>query len=203
MVRDWGPVHTELGTVTEVGDGRVVLDGGWSWPGSLFPDDVAVGEMYIVQSVKGSTPRTVARVVSHKTDEDLDREHEEMVAGFKRDRDRLLEEHREEWTAREKALPKPLRDRLANFREKGRDFDSDGWGYELVICELAVLYSRSGGEDTDEIMAYAHEQGTSGNQHDYAKVLGRMLSDEPEQVGTTVSALSPLGSGAYYEGSEA
>lgn len=198
--------HSEEGVVTEVSENRVNF-GSWSWPKSIFPEDVAVGERYIVESVLGSTPSGVYRCTWYKTDAELDADHQAMVAKFDADRQASLERHREEWAAREAALPAPLRARLENFRARGHNFDANGWGYELVVAELAVLYAQQDAaaddavplEDTEEIMAYADREGTSGNQHDFAKALARALVRNPEVLGETVSALSPLGTGAYYD----
>lgn len=200
--------------VTEVSESRVNF-GSWSWPRDIFPDDVGVGERYIVQSVLGSTPSGIFRCTWYKTDEELEADHRAMVAKFDADRQASLEANREDWARREAALPEPLRARLENFRAKaaavGNNFDANGWGYELVVAELAVLYARQEVTaaddkekftDTDEIMAYAHREGTSGNQHDFAKALARCLIQEPAKVGETIAALSPLGSGAYYDARE-
>ena len=78
--------------------------------------------------------------VDRKTDADLKREHEEMVAGFKEKNLKRLEQNREDWTRREAELPQWLRDRLEHFHATGKEnFEIEGWGYELVACEIAAL----------------------------------------------------------------
>ncbi len=145
-----------------------------------------------------------------KTDEELDAEHAEWQKKWRQEKIDRLEENREAWTAREAALPAWLGDRLATFREKGTDFELEGWGYELVICELAAAYAEQGEEilgkdsfsvvDSPAVKKISEEQGTSGNQHGMALALAQAHLEDPERsMGGTVSALSPLGSGAFYD----
>lgn len=144
----------------------------------------------------------VAEWLWHKTDADLDREHAEWKAAWEAEKAATLAANRADYLRREGLLPLSLRRRLDRFHANGEEeFKRDGWGYELVICELAVLYAESGQEDTDAVSEYASEHGTSGNQHDYAKSLSRLLTDDPEDenaVANSVSALSPLTGNADY-----
>jgi hypothetical protein len=204
--------------IEKIENGIVHWDDGWVFGG--VPEDVlpllAVGDMYIMETrdhprhrghrnfsmVVGMATNTPDPVwLWRKTDEQLDQEHKEMVSGFQRRRQEELDKHREDWTKREAALPEPLRARLQRFRDSGGDFDRDGWGYELVICELAVLYHYSNQEDTEDIKAYARREGTSGNQHDYAKALSRELAQgHLDVVANSVSALSPITGDPDYSG---
>jgi len=79
-------------------------------------------------------------------------------------------------------------------------FELEGWGYELVVCELAALYAKSNCADDETIDSYAREQGTSGNQHGIAKSLARAHLAGASLAGT-VSALSPLTGDPFYAGS--
>lgn len=210
--------------VIESIDGRTVsFADGWCFGG--VPEDVLptlhVGVEYL-QETRGFALVTgmatcyrtrrgepvVGEWLWHKTDSDLDREHAEMVAGFKAHREAELAAHREDWTRREAALPSPLRRRLERFRANGGDeFDTDGWGYELTICELAVLYAGAGGMETAEVGAYAAENGTSGNQHDFARLLARELAkddmESEDVVANAPSALTPLTGNVDYSGADA
>lgn len=158
----------------------------------------------IVQETRGFSQITGWRDgpdwIIHKSDADLAREHAEMVAGFDRRRREELAKHRDEWQARTDALPEWLRERIATFQERGgEEFAKDGWGYELVVAELAALYTPSDDyADNDAVMAVAREMGTSGNQHDMAKALARRHHEGMTLAGT-VSALSPLTGSAFYE----
>ena len=195
--------RNEEGLVTEVDD-RVMLNG-WSMPKHIFPEDVAVGQRYIVQTVRGSPPCAVFRATYYQSDEELEQQHQDYVSNWQKEKQATLEKHREEWTRREADLLPELRSRLENFREKsGGAFDVEGWGYELCVCELAQIYlnglQRFGKIQEDEhVAAYGAEHGTSGSQHEYAKALAKVLLDRPEEVGQTISALAPLGSGPYYD----
>lgn len=137
-----------------------------------------------------------------KTDEDIEREHRELVERFRREDEERLQANREQWMEREKALPSWLRERLEHFRAVGgHDFEREGWGYELAICELAALYSPDDDfADNDRVMAYAKEHGTSGNQHEFAEALARRHHANPDaSMAGTVSALSPITGSAFYE----
>lgn len=132
-----------------------------------------------------------------KTDADLEAEHAALMARWEQDKRDRLERNRAKWAAREAGLPDWIRCRLEHFRDTGGDFDVEGWGYELVVAELAVLYADSAGEDTPEIETYGRREGTSGNQHDMAKALAHAHRDGIGLAGT-VSALSPLTGKAGY-----
>lgn len=144
----------------------------------------------------------VAEWLWHKTDADLDREHAKMIARFAAEREETLRQNQEDWLRREALLPLSLRRRLDRFHANGgHSFKTDGWGYELTVCELAVLYAASKQEESAAIKQYAREHGTSGNQHDYAKALSRYLTDDPadeDAVANSVSALSPITGDADY-----
>jgi hypothetical protein len=201
--------HEEIVTVdrknpSKDGGATLHFTNGWA---CYAPPEVAnrvhVGSV-IVQETRNLSLITGWRDASgwilHKSDAGLAREHEEMVEGFKRERRERLAKHRDEWQARTDALPDWLRDRIATFQERGgADFETDGWGYELVVAELAALYTPTDDfADNDAVMAVAREQGTSGNQHDMAKALARAHYKGMSLAGT-VSALSPLTGNSFYE----
>ena len=196
--------RTEPWTIASKDRSSIGATSGWHVG---LPEPVAarveVGQTYTVEFIGTQITGIVidGEWAFRKSDQDLERERQEFRERMNREHEELLLQHRDEWRRREKALPVPLRQRLIHFREKGgRTFDRDGWGYELVVCELAALYQASSGEDTEEIDAYGCENGTSGNQHDYAKALAKMLDSEPEKVGQTVSALTPITGDPYYAG---
>lgn len=139
--------------------------------------------------------------VYRQSDEDLAQEHIDMVARHDREREELLEKNRENWTEREAALPEYIRLRLDYFREKAgkNHFEINGWGYELVICELVVLYLESNFTDTDVLMEFSRSHGSSGNQHDIAKALAKYLyEDRSRTLYGTVAGLAPLTGSADY-----
>jgi hypothetical protein len=151
-----------------------------------------VGKTYEVETVNWSLVtglRDAYGWLFRKSDQDLEEDHRKMIEGFDRkDRERLAA-HRDEWTAREAALPEWARARLARFREAGgENFELKGWGYELIVCELAVLYAVG---DQAGVDALAEREGTSGNQHDCAEALAKHGDVLP-------AALSPLTGSADY-----
>jgi hypothetical protein len=139
----------------------------------------------------------------HRSDEELETAYREMAASFRRRNEELLKESREDWAAREAALPDDLRARLEFFRERGGyEFEVEGWGYELTVCELAALYRQAGVDDEGaiieslEVDAYAGLHGTTGNQHAVAKLIVEASNPlrpdrmEPKEI---PGALTPLG----------
>lgn len=142
---------------------------------------------------------------NRKSDQDLEREHQEFVANIDRRHREQLTQRRDEWIGREENLPGWLKERIHFFHISGGDkFELDGWGYELIICELAALYAASPNfEDNDAINEFARREGTSGNQHGMAKALAKAHLAEPDRsLAGTVSALSPLTGNAFYEPEE-
>ena len=120
-----------------------------------------------------------------KSDQDIQRQHEEWQRDSVEKHNAHVEEHREEWTQREAALPDWLKSYMTEAREENDEFESAlmGWGYALVACELAAMYANMGEgildknvysvEDTDEISEFARTNGTSGNQHGFALTLAK------------------------------
>jgi len=198
----------EIVTITGLGGGIHMSSGWTTGHRDALRDRLVVGMEVGVETRNLSTITgwllPGGEWVDRKTDADLNREHEEMVAGFARQRREEMDKHRADWQARTDALPDWVRTRIESFREKsGEQFELDGWGYEMVIAELAVLYVEQD-PDADEpadgpIMTYAREHGTSGNQHDFAKALARAHVDDPAfSLAGTVSALSPITGSADY-----
>lgn len=207
--------------------GSLESEDGWGFGGHpsltvLVPGDVVELEHHGV----GAIGRPIVGVrrrggewLYRKTDQQIEDERAAMLAGFDRRRREQLDENRYDWTAREAALPEWLRDRLATFHERGGEhFELDGWGYELVICELAALYAADGAwvegalpiddawerlrvPDPEPVAKIAAEQGTSGNQHQVAQALALAHVREPDRsLGGTRSALTPLTGDPDYSG---
>ena|SRR6266702_5905600 len=202
-------LETQTVTAIELGeDGSAAVTGSNGWTAgapAVVAARLSKGSEYDLETRGGPFGRIcgwrVAGVwLDRKSDQRMDAEHAEMVAGFDRRRREELAEHRSEWIGREENLPGWLKERIHVFHERGGEqFELDGWGYELVVCELAALYADSGGQDSAAVMAFAEEQGTSGNQHDCAKALARRHGSGDSLAGT-VAALSPLTGRAFYEG---
>ncbi|QNJ57958.1 hypothetical protein SEA_HITTER_61 [Gordonia phage Hitter] len=132
------------------------------------------------------------------TDEDLAAESRRQSEDFERRKREQLDAHREEWTAREAELPDWIRARLDNFRTRAgtERFELEGWGYELAIAELAVAYADGNEAEVDRI---GEEYGTSGNQHDMAKLLAKTHAEGGDaDIANSVSALAPLTGSADY-----
>lgn len=214
--------HIEIVRVAKVHEGgHVTWSNGWSFGG--IPEEhraaLTEGTWVVVETTRltlvtgvalwlpedGSNGTIVDTWLWRKTDADLEQEHADMLANIQREQDQRWAEKRDDWHRREAQLPHPLRRRLMRFRDNGgHDFETGGWGYELVVCELAVLYATSGQTDDDTIAEYAQREGTSGNQHDYAKQLSKLLTDDlndQDKVANSVAALAPISGDADYSGS--
>lgn len=207
--------HLDVAAVKSLDDG-VHFVSGWSFgPPEEHKALFELWGEYLIETGRGNQITGAATIrrtpdgllvdqwLWHKSDQELEREHAEWVADLNRRREETLEAHREDWARREQELPGALRRRLERFRANGgHEFDREGWGYELVICELAVLYAASGQVDDDNVTKYSRREGTSGNQHDFAKALSRGLgTDDPadeDAVANSVSALSPITGDADY-----
>lgn len=190
--------RTNTLTVKSIKDGRLNLSDGWSHP--MPPengDRIKEGDTITVES-RGTTDlgwMLDGEWLYRKSDEQVQQERIDMLARFDLERERALEKYRDDWARREAALPENIRLRLDYFREKAgkHHFEVNGWGYELMICELVVLYLASGLEDVPSIMEYAKENGASGNQHGCAKALASSLkSGHLVNLYGTVSGLVPL-----------
>lgn len=158
-----------------------------------------VGGAYELETVNYSQVtglRDSAGWLYRLSDQDLDEQHRQLLADIEA-RDRAeLDKYRDDWTRREAALPAWARDRIAVFRAAGGEkFELKGWGYELAVCELAVLYVTGDRAGVDE---YAREHGTSGNQHDCAEYIARLAREDESRVGLVPAALAPLTGSADY-----
>lgn len=188
-------------------DGRGAITGSGGWTAGApkeVIDLLSVGDEYELETHNFSTItgwRVGGKWIERKSDETLADDRQKMLDGFARRDRETLERNRDDWSKRELALPVWLAARLATFHEKGGEqFELSGWGYELTICELAVLYVASNLEDDDSVNAFSREHGTSGNQHDAAKAIAHQrLADPNISMAGTISALSPLTGSAFYE----
>lgn len=200
--------RVEYVTVKSV-EGGVAFDNGWGTAGTPEVRARLKPGMVVGLEQRGNTIvgwLVDDQWVMRKSDEELDAERAEWKAKWEQEKREHLEANREDWTRREAALPDWIRARLEHFRateESPGSFDREGWGYELIIAELAVMYldgvdpsdytgtDRFEFKDTPAIMDFAREQGTSGNQHGVAEALARAHLEGTNLAGT-ISALSPL-----------
>jgi hypothetical protein len=146
--------------------------------------------------------RTHGRWLKRLSDQDIEREHAAWKEKWEQDKRDQLAANILEYTAQEAALPEWVRCRIEYFHEKGgENFLLNGWGYELVVARLAVAYFASGGVDDDEVNRISHEEGTSGNQHDVARMLAQ-IHGQGNTLAGTIAALTPLTGDPFYEGSD-
>jgi hypothetical protein len=186
-------------------------EGGWTrvetkeHSGFAFVPDVhmpvlAEGDVFLLETQQVSRVTGVQLMgvwLMRKSDQQLAAEHVEFVENMKREHRERLAKNREKWQAREDALPDWIKERITAFHESGgENFREEGWAYELVIAELAVMYRESNGEESPSISEFARLHGTSGHQHATARVLAS-TSLSVSLAGTS-GALTPLGADPLY-----
>ena len=198
--------HEEETTVRKVSDG-VWVTGENGWGFFPLPEHLArfePGVAYVLET-RNLSVVTGCRIdgewLWRRSDEWLDDDHRVTVAGLNAERAERLRDQREDWEAREAKLPAWIRDRIELFRHRaGERFELDGWAYELTVAELAVLYDESGLAESAAVTAYGREHGTSGNQHDIARLLAGARRNDPEwSAAGSVSAMSPITGEPFYE----
>jgi hypothetical protein len=208
----------ELVKIEKVQGGALTWDNGFSLGIHAFPEEfrelVQVGTSFVMETIGFARVTGMALVLDRDrheptpnpghwlwrlSDQDLEDQSRQRREEHLRTCQQQWEENHDDWAAREARLPDPLRRRLGRFRiNGGHAFEIEGWGYELIVSELAVLYATSNLEDSEEISAYAAAEGTSGNQHDFAKALAQGLIESnvfPEvadAIANARSALAPL-----------
>ena len=210
----------QVGVVTSL-DGGGITFGGWGFGAT---DEqaamVSLNETYFVETDRTNaiTGMASARPLSgggfelgrwlwHKSDQDLEGERSAFLERLNQEREQQWAENQEDWHRREALLPGPLKRRLERFRANGgHQFEIEGWGYELTVCELAVLYAASGGNDDAKVTEYGRLHGTSGNQHGFACALAGLLLEVPNDhtadvIANAPSALTPLTGDPDYSGS--
>ena len=197
--------HEEETTVRKVSDGGWVTgENGWGF--FPLPEHLArfePGVAYVLET-RNLSVVTGCRIdgewLWRRSDEWLDDDHRVTVAGLNAERAERLRDQREDWEAREAKLPAWLRSRIELFRHRaGERFELDGWAYELTVAELAVLYDESGLAESAAVTAYGREHGTSGNQHDIARLLAGARRNDPEwSAAGSVSAMSPITGEPFY-----
>lgn len=151
--------------------------------------------------------------IERKSDADLLAAHEAFVADLQKRNEKRLAENEQDYHDRQDKLPEWIRVRLESFHlSGGKRFRLEGWAYELIIAELAVMYADMGlplikdfnqfdSVDSEEIREYARINGTSGNQHGVAIALAKAHLSDPEwSTEGTVSGLSPLTGDPDYSG---
>ena len=197
--------HEEETTVRKASDGGCVTgENGWAFfPPAEYLVRFQPGVAYVLET-RNLSVVTGCRIdgewLWRRSDAWLDDDHRVTVAGLNAERAERLRDNRETWEAREAALPAWLRARIEHFRGRaGERFELDGWAYELTVAELAVLYDEAGLAESDAVTAYATEHGTSGNQHDVARLLAAARRNDPEwSAAGSVSAMSPITGEPFY-----
>jgi hypothetical protein len=194
-------------TITVSGDRATILTtarSGFSQPIAVHAGRLQPGTEFVLETTLGSTITGIqvdGEWIMRKTDEQLDDEHAEFVRSLRKREEDELAKNRDDWFAREDALPEWLRSRLRHFHHSGgANFALTGWGYELTVAELAALYAASDGADSDEVVAYARKNGTTGNQHDVARALARIYNAGGWDNLPQPSALTGITGDAYYTG---
>lgn len=133
-----------IASVREGGDGyEVTLKDSWSLWVSPKPDPPPrVGDAIRLYTSRITCVRGIfinGKKIRYQTAEEYRAEELRRLAADKEERRITAEACREETDRRIAALPEPLRRRLAGFRTRKADFDSECMPYELMCCEQAVI----------------------------------------------------------------
>jgi len=172
-------------TIKEVGEGSISTTDstGFGVPAHIIsqinPGDTLYVELYRFNDI-GGLMKPDGEYLFHRSDQYFTTKHEEWLKKHKQDLEDRYAANKDDWLKRTYSLPPRYRDRLDRFindPDDGEEFRKEGmgWGYELVICELACLYEEHGfGDGTwdgepQAIREYADKHGTSGNQHNVAQ----------------------------------
>jgi len=157
---------------------RTMDNSGFSLP-EEHANLLRVGGFYALELHRGSTIAGIGTYRNGKVDwlfrhddhtlwvkwkEVVDAERAKHVA--------YVDENFDDWIERLDKLPSPLKEELTKeIQDKEFVYGFMGFGYCLVIAELAVLYKASDGVDSDEVNAFAGKHGTSGMQHGMAQAI--------------------------------
>jgi hypothetical protein len=190
-------------SVKDHGDSlEIHMSTGWTFVRSKadLGRDITVGETLwqeTIQLTRITGLRDANGWLFRLTNEDLAREAREFSENMHRKDVVRLEQNRKKYAAWEADLPDWLQARIRRFRDAGGEkFLLEGWGYELIICQLADLFDRGLDDAADQL---ANDQGASGNQWDCAKLLARGRNEMGDEVGLLVpSGISPITGSADY-----
>ena len=184
---------------TENGGGFIVK----RTPGveAIREGDSLVVELHGASRIVGIRRPDTDEWLFRKCDLDIAQENEERDAAFDERRRVHLNANRDQWEAREDALPKWLRDRLALFhRNGGERFDLRGWSHELITCELAYAYVHSNLNDDDHVAQFALVNGTTETQHAFAKSLAQVYLEGVKDITAIPSAMTSITHDPYWLG---
>lgn len=183
-----------------------MVDAGWSFSNRGL--GLEVGTRIRVETIRGSQVVGIMNLDTgtwyyRKTDEEIDIERQELLERIAAEQRADLDANRDDWQRRTDALPDWIKKRITYFQQSGGStFELEGWGYELCVAELAVLYfDNMLDDDAPAIKEYARREGTTGNQHAMARALAATHL-EGHSLSGTVSALSPLTGDADYSGTK-
>lgn len=202
-------------TITKVegaADGQgwgVTMDSGWSF--FIPPDSPVEPKPGMSMRQYGRGIGYIARGcfidgqrVFYRTDAEQKAKHKaDVVAGEKRDRE-SFEKNRAEMDRRYDALPAIFRARIDKFRRNNPDFRWKFEGYEMFVCEQAVVFATSAGTpaalEAWSKLEYSEQRkrcpgmddGHSGNTFGAACRLAMDYLTKPENVEARHGALAPL-----------
>lgn len=173
-------------TIKRVGEGSITTTDhtgfgvpSWVIPAIKVGDELTL-ELYKFNDIAGLIKEN-GEYLFHRTDEYFKSKLELYLADANKRREEWYEANKDDLQIRTEKLSPRYKARIERFLAESEEFRTEpmGWGYELIICELAMLYEKLGfGDGTwesepEEIKAFASKYGTSGNQHDCAKMFAK------------------------------
>ena len=208
MTETYSNRYVGLYTVAQINGTAVTSEDGWTAGAPLeLAEMLSVGDHYILETLGGPFGQICGWQFNgvwygRRSDEQIEEDLLKLKTEVIKRHEQVLADNHEDYERREALLPEWVAVRMRSFHERGgKIFEFQGWGYELMICELAVLYDKQEklNRDSEEISAYSNKHGTSGNQHEFAKSLvarhrnGQSLAD-------TIAGLAPLTGDPFYAG---
>lgn len=173
-----------LESIKDHGDAWEIRYDGWTFFGvtkEMLPEAPEIGSPVVYATTGGSLVRYLkigGTEVINKSDDDLERERQEWLAEYNRQREEEYRQHRDEWNAQAKSLIYPLRQRIERFvEEQGEQaFWTDGGPYELAILRSAdVLVRHVRGQFPDDTasqlwwICYWDGLNTAAQGYDYKR----------------------------------
>lgn len=140
------------------------------------------------------------------SDQQIEAEQQQFYNNFAAQQQTDLDANREDWQERTNALPEWVKCRLDFFEETaGEKYRLEGWGYELLIAELAVLLKQTAEapnffvKTSEQATQFCFNKQMSDNQVKVAEALARHHHSKPDDsLAGTVSAFTPLTGEPYY-----
>lgn len=190
----------------------ISLEGLCFWLDAKYNITPKKGDEVTLYTVQGSKVRGLdlnGQRVFYKTDDDLDREHKEMVAKLQKEKEERFKKEKTKLDKQYDKLPQCFKKRIDNFRKNNPKFRVDYENYELFCCSEAVLIAKTL-KTPQKIKEFRESnnrwnlvpklnKGHSGNTMVVSTGMAYWYLQQPEAIIKIAGALSPLVGSREYE----